>query len=77
MWGPGGPSCGVRFVCHVLTAMGGFNSLTSYNKLNSLPSELLDAFEDGNSLLLGFKINGMVVCSTQTLSVQVMCANYR
>lgn len=65
MWGPGGPSCGVRFVCHALTAMGGFYSLTSYNNVKSLPSDLLDDFKNANALLLGLQINGMAVCFTR------------
>lgn len=52
--------------------MGGFGCLTSYNKLNALSPDLLDALEDGHTLVRGFQINGMVVCFVRSLRVHIM-----
>lgn len=61
MWRPGIPSCLVRFICGIPTFAAGMFSVIKYSSLAGVSTELVDALENGNALVGGFHINGIVV----------------
>lgn len=61
MWGPGGYSCRIRFICHALIAMAAFGSDGNHDELVELPPDLFDVLPNGQTFLHGVRINAKVV----------------
>ena len=66
MWGPGGISSFIRFICHIPTGMLGFNNLSLYQGVRNL-GDIYDVIPYGRDLLQGMKIvTGAVSLSCET-----------
>lgn len=61
MWGPGGPSCAVRWLCHLPTGAAGVLSLIDYYMLADVPTDLLDVLENGHAFAIGIGLNALFV----------------
>lgn len=60
MWGPGGVSCIIRFICHIPTGMMGISGLSTYTQLASL-GDIYDNIPHGKAFLEGMSFIGYAV----------------
>ncbi|KAK4040818.1 hypothetical protein C8A01DRAFT_15382 [Parachaetomium inaequale] len=57
MWGPGGVSCIIRFICHIPSGMMGARSLTNYNYSMGL-GDIYDVIPHGKTFIQGMGVVG-------------------
>jgi hypothetical protein len=60
MWGPGGVSCIIRFICHIPSGMMGARSLTNYNHGMGL-GDIYDVIPHGKTFIQGMGVVGYAV----------------